>query len=156
MKLIVAAVGNRPPGWVQQGWDDYRRRMPSDCPLILHSVRPEPRKSGKTALQMLRAEATRLRAIVPHGALTIALDEHGRDINTSDLSHTLSVWRQDGRAVVFFIGGPDGLDADLKQTASARWKLSSLTLPHPLVRIVLAEQLYRAWSLLANHPYHRA
>lgn len=156
MKLIVAAVGARAPAWIQAGWEDYRRRLPRECPLVLHEVRAEPRKSGKTALQLMQAEAARLRASVPDHAYTIALDERGRDIDTHALSKHLASWRQHGRDVVFMIGGPDGLDAQIKQEADTCWKISSLTLPHPLVRVVLAEQLYRAWSLLNNHPYHRA
>lgn len=156
MKLIVAAVSGRPPDWVKQGWDDYCRRLPRDCSLVLRQVKPEPRNSGKTAVQIMQAEATRLKSIVPPGALTIALDEKGKDIDTAGLSRQLESWLQNGQDIVFFIGGPDGLDPALKRETNQTLKLSSLTLPHPLVRVILAEQLYRAWSLLNNHPYHRA
>jgi len=104
----------------------------------------------------MEAEAAGLRAVTPKGAFTIALDERGRDMSTADIGQQMAAWHQAGRDIVFLIGGPDGLHADIKTQADACWRLSSLTLPHPLVRIVLAEQLYRAWTMLNNHPYHRA
>ncbi|HLU18405.1 MAG TPA: 23S rRNA (pseudouridine(1915)-N(3))-methyltransferase RlmH [Pusillimonas sp.] len=156
MKLIVIAVGNRMPGWVEQAWDDYARRLPSDCALELREIKPEPRSAGKTAQQMMAAEARRIESAVPAGALRIALDERGRDLTTQKLSSELEQWRNLGCDVVFLIGGPDGLDADLKKGCNSMLRLSSLTLPHPMVRVVLAEQLYRAWAIMVNHPYHRA
>lgn len=155
MRLIVAAVGTRMPDWVNTAWQDYARRLPADCALELREIRPEPRKSGKTPAQMMLAEAQRLQPVVPPQAITVALDEHGHDLNTMDISHRLEQWRATGGDVVFFIGGPDGLDDTLKRQATLRWRLSSMTLPHPLVRVVLAEQLYRAWAIMTNHPYHR-
>jgi len=156
MKLIIAAVGNRMPAWVQAGWDEYARRLPADCAIVLREIRPEPRNTGKTPAQMMAAEAERLEAAIPAGAWTIALDERGRDLSTAALAGDLTDWRRDGRQPIFLIGGPDGLDNGLKQRCQQRWRLSSLTLPHPLVRVLLAEQLYRAWSLMTGHPYHRA
>ncbi|HWK69764.1 MAG TPA: 23S rRNA (pseudouridine(1915)-N(3))-methyltransferase RlmH [Burkholderiaceae bacterium] len=156
MKLIVVAVGTRMPDWVEAAWRDYARRLPADCVLELKEVKPEPRTSGKTPAQMMQAEARRIEAAVPSGALRIALDEHGRDISTMDLSQELEKWRGGGQDVAFLIGGPDGLDADLKRQCRGLLRLSSLTLPHPMVRIVLAEQLYRAWAIMTGHPYHRA
>lgn len=156
MKLVVAAVGTRMPGWVTTAWDDYAKRLPSDCSLELREIRPEDRRSGKTPAQMMAAEAERLRACVPPGALTVALDERGRDVSTMDVFHTLQEWRTTTQHVVFFIGGPDGLDDGLKREAGLRWRVSSMTLPHPMVRVLLAEQLYRAWAIMTNHPYHRA
>lgn len=156
MKLIVAAVGNRMPAWVETAWDDYARRMPPDCALELREIKPEPRTSGKTAAQMMAAEARRIEAALPPQALRIALDERGRDLTTVALSQTLEQWRAGGRDVAFLVGGPDGLDAALKASCSSMIRLSSLTLPHPMVRVVLAEQLYRAWAIMTNHPYHRA
>ena len=155
MKLIVAAVGTRMPDWVTTAWQDYARRLPPDCALELRELRPEPRRSGKTPAQMMRAEAKRLMAGVPSQAITVALDERGHDLSTVDVSRNLEQWRSTGCDVVFFIGGPDGLDDALKHQATLRWRLSSMTLPHPLVRVVLAEQLYRAWAIMTNHPYHR-
>lgn len=156
MRLIAAAVGTRPPAWIQQGWAEYARRLPRDCSLVLHEIRPASRKSGKSPEQLMHLEAQGLLAVVPRGAMTIALDENGQDMSTANLSQRMADWRHMGRDVVFFIGGADGLHSDIKNRADACWKLSSLTLPHPLVRVVLAEQMYRAWSMLANHPYHRA
>jgi len=156
VKLIVAAVGNRMPAWVETAWDDYARRMPPDCALELREIKPEPRTSGKTAAQMMAAEARRIEAALPPQALRIALDERGRDLTTVALSQTLEQWRAGGRDVAFLVGGPDGLDAALKASCSSMIRLSSLTLPHPMVRVVLGEQLYRAWAIMTNHPYHRA
>jgi 23S rRNA (pseudouridine1915-N3)-methyltransferase len=156
VKLIVVAVGNRMPIWVETAWDDYARRLPPDCALELREIKPEPRTSGKTPAQMMAAEAKRIEAGVPTGALRIALDERGRDLTTAALAKTLEQWRGQGRDVAFLVGGPDGLDTDLKASCDGLIRLSSLTLPHPMVRVLLAEQLYRAWAILSNHPYHRA
>ncbi|HEY9573803.1 MAG TPA: 23S rRNA (pseudouridine(1915)-N(3))-methyltransferase RlmH [Pusillimonas sp.] len=156
MKLIVVAVGMRMPDWVDTAWRDYARRLPSDCLLELKEVKPEPRTLGKTPAQMMQAEARRIEAAVAPNALRIALDEHGKDITTMALSHELEKWRGGGQDIAFLIGGPDGLDADLKRSCQGLLRLSSLTLPHPMVRIVLAEQLYRAWAIMTGHPYHRA
>jgi 23S rRNA (pseudouridine1915-N3)-methyltransferase len=156
MKLVVVAVGLRMPDWVQDGWLEYARRLPPDCPLELREIKPEARTSGKTPAQMMRAEADRIEASLPPGCLRIALDEHGRDMSSTGLAHELEKWRGEGRDIAFLIGGPDGLDATLKQNCHGKLRLSSLTLPHPMVRVVLAEQLYRAWAIMTGHPYHRA
>lgn len=156
MKLVVIAVGMRMPRWVEEAWQDYAKRMPSDCSLVLREIKPEHRTSGKTAAQMMLAEAQRIQAALPDNALIIALDEHGRDLSTMKLADELQKWRANGQDVVFLIGGPDGLDSQLKQRCDSLIRLSSLTLPHPMVRVVLAEQLYRAWAITTNHPYHRA
>jgi len=155
VKLIVAAVGTRMPGWVQQAWDDYAKRLPADCALELREIKPEPRTSGKTPVQMMALEAKRLAAALPAQALRIALDERGRDLSTVQLSEQLAHWRSVGRDVALLVGGPDGLDAHLKNTCDGLIRLSSLTLPHPMVRVLLAEQLYRAWTIMTGHPYHR-
>ena len=156
MKLIVIAVGQRMPDWVEQGWQEYARRMPADCALELREIKAEPRSGGKTAAQMMQAEAKRIDAAIPAQALRIALDERGKDLTTVKLAQELERWRGEGRDIAILVGGPDGLDADLKQSCHGMLRLSSLTLPHPLVRILLAEQLYRAWSVMTGHPYHRA
>jgi 23S rRNA (pseudouridine1915-N3)-methyltransferase len=156
MKLIVIAVGNRMPDWVQMAWKDYAKRLPADCALELKEVKPEPRTSGKTPAQMMHAEAQRITAALPSGALCIALDERGKDLTTLNLANELEKWRAGGQDVALIIGGPDGLDPDLKGRCSSLIRLSSLTLPHPMVRVVLAEQLYRAWAITTGHPYHRA
>ena len=156
MKLIVIAVGQRMPAWVEEAWRDYAKRLPPDCALELREIKPEPRTSGKTPAQMMAAEARRIEAAIPSQALVIALDEHGRDLSTMDLAGQLQEWRAGGQDVVFLVGGPDGLDGALKRGSHKLVRLSSLTLPHPMVRVVLAEQLYRAWAIMTNHPYHRA
>jgi len=144
------------PAWVDTAWQAYARRMPADYAVELREIKAEARTGGKTPAQMMAAEAVRLRAALPCGALIVALDEHGCDLTTARLAEQLQGWRAQTQTVAFLIGGPDGLDAALKQSAHARLRLSSLTLPHPMVRVLLAEQLYRAWSILARHPYHRA
>lgn len=156
MKLYVIAVGNRMPKWVETAWDDYAKRMPADCAIELKEVKPEPRTSGKTPEQMMQAEAKRIEAAMPSFAIRVILDEHGKDITTMQLAKHLEQWKFSGQDVAIIIGGPDGLDAHLKNTGDVKLRLSSLTLPHPMVRILLAEQLYRAWSITVNHPYHRA
>lgn len=156
MKLIVVAVGVRMPDWVETAWRDYARRLPADCLLDLKEIKPEPRTSGKTPAQMMQAEARRIESAIPPHAYRIALDEHGRDMDTMGLAQELERWRGEGHDIAFLIGGPDGLDAQLKQSCQGRLRLSSLTLPHPMVRVVLAEQLYRAWAIMTGHPYHRA
>ena len=156
MKLIIAAVGTRMPGWVQDAWDDYAKRLPADCALELREIKPEPRTSGNTPAQMMALEARRIEAALPAGVLRIALDERGRDLTTMQLSQRLEQWRGEGREVALLVGGPDGLDTDLKASCDGLIRLSSLTLPHPMVRVLLAEQLYRAWAIMTGHPYHRA
>ncbi len=156
MKLCIVAVGQRMPGWVVEAFGDYAKRLPPDCPLELREVKPEPRTTGRTAAQMMAAEAGRIQAALPANSLRIALDERGKDLSTMDLSAAMTQWRSDGRDVAFIIGGPDGLDGELKRSCDRLIRLSSLTLPHAMVRVLLAEQLYRAWAILHNHPYHRA
>lgn len=156
MKLIVIAVGHRMPAWVETAWDDYAKRLPADCALELREIKPESRTTGKTPAQMMASEAKRIEAAIPAGAFRVALDERGRDLTTMALSERLEQWRGDGRDIVFIVGGPDGLDASLKASSHSQIRISSLTLPHPMVRVVLAEQLYRAWAIMTNHPYHRA
>ncbi|HBT33726.1 MAG TPA: 23S rRNA (pseudouridine(1915)-N(3))-methyltransferase RlmH [Pusillimonas sp.] len=156
MKLWVIAVGTRMPQWVSDAWHDYAKRLPPDCSLELKEIKPEPRTSGKSPAQLMQAEASRITTALPTNALYIALDETGRDFTTARLAVELEKWRGSGRDVVFLIGGPDGLDPSLKQRCDSLMRLSSLTLPHPMVRVVLAEQLYRAWAINTNHPYHRA
>lgn len=156
MKLCIVAVGQRMPGWVVDAFGDYAKRLPPDCPLELREVKPEPRTTGRTPAQMMAAEARRIEAALPPDSLRIALDERGKDLTTMDLSAAMTQWRSDGRDVSFVIGGPDGLDSELKRGCDRLIRLSSMTLPHAMVRVLLAEQLYRAWAILHNHPYHRA
>ena len=156
MKLYVIAVGTRMPGWVEAAWSDYARRLPADCALELKEIKPEPRTSGTTPAQMMSAEAKRIEAAIPANTHWIALDERGSDLDTVGLAARLETWRSSGQDIVFLVGGPDGLDPALKRKCHGLLRLSSLTLPHPMVRVVLAEQLYRAWAIMTGHPYHRA
>jgi 23S rRNA (pseudouridine1915-N3)-methyltransferase len=155
MKLHIVAVGTRQPSWAQAVIDDYLGRLPADFAVTVKEVKPEPRQ-GQPVERLLLAEAERLRAALPAGAAVVALDERGKDWSTSQLAQELQRWRDEAQPVAFAIGGPDGLAPSFKRDARLQLRLSSLTLPHALARVLLAEQLYRAWSLLANHPYHRA
>ena len=159
MKLILCAVGHRMPPWVGAGFEDYARRMPREMPIELIEIRPEqrPAKAASTAqiAKIMAAEGTRIRAALPTDCALVALDERGKSFTTSQFAQQLERWRQGGRDVGFVIGGADGLDAGLKASADLLLSLSSFTLPHQLVRVVLAEQLYRGAALLHNHPYHR-
>ncbi|MEO8935273.1 MAG: 23S rRNA (pseudouridine(1915)-N(3))-methyltransferase RlmH [Burkholderiaceae bacterium] len=156
MQLVIVAVGSRMPTWVDLAFGDYAGRMPPELKIVLKEIRPEPRTAGKTVDAMISAEGERVRLALPKHGLRIALDERGRDLTSTELATLLGSWRADGDDVSFLIGGPDGLDPSVKAEAQMRMKLSSLTLPHGMARVLLAEQLYRAWSITQNHPYHRA
>ena len=151
----MIAVGNRPPAWVADGIAEYARRMPPEARIELVEVKPESRSSGKTAQQMMAAEGARILATVPHSATVLALDEHGRDTDTQALAALYGRWQRAGGDVAFVIGGPDGLHDSVKTRAAILLRISSLTLPHALVRVILAEALYRAVSVARGHPYHR-
>lgn len=154
MKLLVLAVGQRQPAWAEAAWADFAKRFPPEMRLELKALKAEPR-GARTAVQCMAAEAQRIDAAVPKGARRVVLDEHGTSVGTAQLAERLQFWRGDGRDVALIIGGPDGLDATLKAGADETLRLSDLTLPHAFVRVLLAEALYRAWSLHAGHPYHR-
>jgi 23S rRNA (pseudouridine1915-N3)-methyltransferase len=155
MKLVVAAVGQRQPAWAETAYDDFAKRLPPELRLELKAVKAEPRSSGKTAAALMAAEAQRLEAAIPKGARRVVLDERGAPMSTAGLADRLRFWMGDGRDVAFLIGGPDGLDPALRGGADEAMRLSDLTLPHALARVLLAEALYRAWSVVAGHPYHR-
>ncbi len=155
MKITLVAVGTRMPSWVNEAFREYAKRMPAKTALELVEIKPEARTSGKTATQMLAAEAVRIRAALPKGARVIALDERGKDMSTCGLAVQLEAWMQEKGPLAFLIGGADGLDATVKKSAVMQLRLSSLTLPHGLARVLLAEQLYRATSIIGGHPYHR-
>ncbi|PKO32622.1 MAG: 23S rRNA (pseudouridine(1915)-N(3))-methyltransferase RlmH [Betaproteobacteria bacterium HGW-Betaproteobacteria-7] len=154
MKLSVLAVGHRQPAWVNDGCAEYLKRMPRELPLTVSEIKPEPRGS-KTREQLLGAEKARIREALAASSRIVVLDEKGDDLTTLKLAKRLEVWMQDGRDVALLIGGADGLDEEFKQQADDRLRLSSLTLPHGMARLLLCEQLYRAVSVLKNHPYHR-
>ena len=155
MKFIIVAVGHRAPDWVTSGFAEYARRMPPEARVELVEVKPEPRDTGKTPAQMMVAEAKRILAAVPAGATLVALDERGCDLDTRAMAGLIVAWQRAGAVVALAVGGADGLHADLKARATTLLRVSSLTLPHMLVRVVLAEALYRAVSLNRGHPYHR-
>lgn len=155
MQLIVAAVGHKMPAWIEAGFQEYAKRMPPECRLVLKEIKPIERSSGKNAETVMAQERIRIEAALPKGGRVIALDEHGAHMTTVQLSQQLSTWQQQGGDVSFVIGGADGLDAEFKKNADMLLRLSNMTLPHGMVRVILAEQLYRAWSILRNHPYHR-
>ena len=155
MKLLVVAVGTRMPAWVDAGFGDYQRRMPRDARLELAEIKPETRGTGRTVARMLEAEEKRILAAVPAGSLRIVLDQRGTLLATAELASRMERWRHAGSDLAFIIGSADGITESLKRGAAFRWSLTPLTLPHGLARVVLAEQLYRAVSILHNHPYHR-
>lgn len=154
MKLLLVAVGQRQPAWAETAYDDFAKRFPPEMRLELKAVKAEPRGS-RTAEQLMAAEASRLEAALPKGVRRVVLDERGDRLTTVQLAARMKAWQHDGRDVALLIGGPDGLHADLKQTADETLRLSDLTLPHAFVRVLLAEALYRAWTVMVNHPYHR-
>ncbi len=155
MRLHLIAVGNRMPGWVEQGYVEYAKRLPADCALLLHEIAPGKRSKGADLERARREEGEKMLAALPKGAYVVALEVGGRDWSTEDLAQRLTEWRQQGRDVALLVGGPEGLADTCRARADVQWSLSRLTLPHPLVRIVLAEQIYRAWSITQGHPYHR-
>ena len=154
MRLLVAAIGQRQPAWADSAWEEFARRMPPECRLELKALKAEPR-AGRSAAQCLQAEAERLEAAVPKGARRVVLDERGARLGTGQLAERLAFWLGDGRDVALLLGGPDGLADSVKARADETLRLSDLTLPHALARVLLAEALYRAWTVHAGHPYHR-
>ena len=155
MRITILAVGHRAPGWIQEGFNEYAKRMPPEARVELVEVKPEERGAGRGTDKAKAAEGERILAALPQGATLLALDERGKAVTTQGLSVMLSEWMRDGSHPAFVIGGADGLADIVKERAAKLISLSALTLPHALVRVVLAEQLYRAWSILARHPYHR-
>ena len=154
MKLLIVAVGLRVPGWAQTAWDDYAKRFPAELKVELKAVKTEPRAS-KTLETLFAAERARIESVIPKGCRIVALDERGAALTTSALAQKLKTWQLESDDVALVIGGPDGLDPAFKLAAHERIRLSDLTLPHAFARVLLIEQLYRAWSINANHPYHR-
>ena len=154
MKLLIVAVGQRVPDWAQTAWDDYAKRFPPELKVELKAVKTEPRGS-KSLETVYAAERVRIEAAIPRGARIVALDERGTSLTTVALADKLKAWQLGADDVALVIGGPDGLEPAFRQTAHQRIRLSDLTLPHAMVRVLLIEQLYRAWSINAGHPYHR-
>ncbi len=154
MKLLIVAVGQRVPDWAQTAWDDYAKRFPPELKVELKAVKTEPRGS-KTLETLYAAERARIESVIPRGARVVALDERGTSLTTVALAAKLKAWQLGADDVALVIGGPDGLDPSFRQAAHERFRLSDLTLPHAMARVLLIEQLYRAWSINASHPYHR-
>ena len=154
MRLLIVAVGQRVPDWAQTAWDDYAKRFPHEIRVELKAVKTEPRGS-KMLETLYAAERARIEAAIPKGTRVVALDERGTSLTTLGLASRLKDWQLGGTDVALVIGGPDGLAPDFRQGAHERIRLSDLTLPHAFARVLLIEQLYRAWSVNANHPYHR-
>lgn len=155
MQIRLVAVGNRMPRWVCDGYEEYARRLPRECELKLREIAPGKRGKNADIPRLVDDEGQRMLTAVPGDDHVVALDLSGKEWNTVELSEALSRWLRDGRDVSLLVGGPDGLAPVCLDRAGERWCLSHLTLPHPLVRIVVAEQIYRAWSILQHHPYHR-
>jgi 23S rRNA (pseudouridine1915-N3)-methyltransferase len=156
LRLSLISASNRQPDWVDQGAEDYAKRLRGRCTLEIKTVPLARRTSGTPIDRAITEEGERMLALVPQGAHVVALLEAGKPWSTNDLARKLESWMQLGAPVALLVGGPDGLSPACTQRANERWSLSNLTLPHGLVRIVVAEALYRAWSLLEHHPYHRA
>jgi 23S rRNA (pseudouridine1915-N3)-methyltransferase len=158
VKFLAVAVGRKMPAWISAGFDEYARRMPREARLALIEIKPDAGggDAGSAAVQRkLQAEHKRISAVLPADCFRVVLDEHGKSFTTRQLVGRIARWRETGRDVAFIIGGADGTAAALKEQADLLWALSPLTLPHGFVRVVLAEQLYRAASILSGHPYHR-
>lgn len=155
MKLLIVTVGHKMPDWITKGYNEYSKRMPREVRLELVEIKPEPRTTGKTTEQIMQAEAQRILHALPANSLRIAMDERGATPTTKQLATQMQDWMREGCDVAFMVGGADGLHDTVKQTARQMLALSALTLPHAFVRVLLAEQLYRAYSLMHNHPYHR-
>jgi 23S rRNA (pseudouridine1915-N3)-methyltransferase len=154
VKLLLVAVGQKLPAWADAAYEDYAKRFPPEMRLELKAVKAEPR-STRTAPQLMAAEAQRIDAAIPKGTRRVVLDERGTRLSTTQLAERMQAWMNDGRDVALLVGGPDGLDPALKAGADESIRLSDLTLPHAFVRVLLAEALYRAWTVMVNHPYHR-
>ena len=156
MQIHLIAVGDKMPRWVRDGYGEYAKRLPPECVLRLIEVPAGKRGKNADVARIMRDESERLLAAVPKGTAVVALEVGGRSWSTEQLAEKLDSWMGSGQDLALLVGGPDGLTDAARKAAGQLWSLSPLTLPHPLVRVVLAEQLYRAWSILRNHPYHRA
>lgn len=155
MQIHLLAVGTRMPAWVQAGFEEYAKRLPPHMRLELREIRAGQRGKSADIARLVQEEGEKLRDAIPKGAYVVALDRQGRELDTEALAAELQAQMGRGGDMVFLVGGPEGLSAECLKAANARWSLSRLTLAHPLVRVVFAEQIYRAWSILNNQPYHR-
>jgi 23S rRNA (pseudouridine1915-N3)-methyltransferase len=156
MRIHLLAAGARQPAWITAGFNEYAKRLPPECRLQLREIPLSAARQGADVVRAVRDESRKMLAALPRGAGMVALDVRGRSFSSEALAKQLDRWLQSGRDQALLIGGPDGLTDDCLQRAELKWSLSPLTLPHGLVRVLVAEQLYRAWSILKGHPYHRA
>jgi 23S rRNA (pseudouridine1915-N3)-methyltransferase len=156
MNIHFICIGTKMPSWVTQGYQEYAKRLPQECTLKLIEIQPGHRGKGADLNRAMRDEGERMIKAIPRGTHIIALDVKGKSLGTEALAQDMEQWMHSGQDIALLVGGPEGLAPECLQMAQGRWSLSALTLPHPLVRIVVAEQLYRAWSILKNHPYHRS
>jgi 23S rRNA (pseudouridine1915-N3)-methyltransferase len=156
MRFHLIAVGTRMPPWVTAGYQEYARRLPRECTLHLIEIPPCKRRKTLSIARIKEAEGRQILAAVPEPACVVALDAAGSAWDTQTLASRMQGWMNDGRDICLLVGGPDGLSQDCLKRADIRWSLSAHTLPHALVRVVIAEQIYRAWTILAGHPYHRS
>ncbi|MGR8980740.1 MAG: 23S rRNA (pseudouridine(1915)-N(3))-methyltransferase RlmH [Gammaproteobacteria bacterium] len=155
MQIHLISIGNRMPVWVEKGYQEYAKRLPRECELILKEIAPGTRGKNADIARTVREEGERMLAAIPSHAHVVALDVDGKSWSTAELASILKRWLDSGRNIVLLVGGPEGLSDSAKSRAKESWSLSKLTFPHPLVRILVAEQIYRAWSILHHHPYHR-
>jgi len=155
MRIHLLAVGERMPAWVNEAFGEYAGRLPGECSLNLREIPALKRGKNADLARIAQEEGARLLEAIPRDCFVVALDERGRSFSTTQLSQRLDDWMHSGRDLALLVGGPEGLTDACRDRADLTWSLSSLTFPHPLVRVILAEQLYRAWSLLRGHPYHR-
>jgi 23S rRNA (pseudouridine1915-N3)-methyltransferase len=156
MQIHLLAVGNKMPAWVKQGYEEYASRMPPHCRVILKEIPPEKRGKNVNASDIQQKEAEKIRQALPANCRIVALDGLGKIWSTEKLAERLEDWMMQGPDIALIIGGPDGLTRDFIKQVDEHWSLSNLTFPHPMVRVIVAEQLYRAWTITENHPYHRA
>jgi len=155
MQIHLVAVGNRMPRWVAEGYEEYAKRLPRECELVLKEIAPAKRGKNADIARLTDDEGERMLEALPRDAHVVALDVAGQEWSTPELAGALARWLENGRDVALLVGGPDGLSPACLKRANQRWSLSKLTFPHPVVRIIVAEQIYRAWSILQHHPYHR-
>jgi 23S rRNA (pseudouridine1915-N3)-methyltransferase len=155
MQIHFICVGNKMPAWVEQGYNDYAKRLPRECELVLKEIAPGKRGKNADTDRIIKDEGARMLEALPGKSRIVTLDIPGKPWTTPDLAKALGRWLESGQNIALMVGGPEGLAPQVKTQAVESWSLSPLTFPHPLVRVIVAEQLYRAWSLLNNHPYHR-
>lgn len=155
MQLQLISVGNKMPTWIEQGYHDYAKRLPKSCELILKEIPAGKRGKNCDTARIIQQESEKMLALIPHRTHIVTLDIPGKAWTTVELAENLKTWLASGQNVALLVGGPEGLANNIKLKANQSWSLSNLTFPHPLVRVLVAEQIYRAWSLLQKHPYHR-